>query len=176
MFEGETKKMRERQKERCSYWNRVFTAQLWTITTHDKQVRKCLAKIDCHSLWPLPSQLGISLVKRQTHPRHLCLWASFAPIVWRNSRWGCRSVTLQQNWVSVFLCFFSLHPSLWTQYLWIGKTNMERGVNQHIRCQGLVRRALNLHHYSSSSGETVGLIQTMYTQLEERSGLSSGGK
>lgn len=53
---------------------------------------------------------------------------------------------------------------------------MERGVDQHIRCQGLVRRALNLHHYSSSSGETEGLIQTMYGQLEERSGLSSGGK
>lgn len=53
---------------------------------------------------------------------------------------------------------------------------MERGVDQHIKCQGLVRKALNLHHYSSSSGEMVGLIQTIYTQLEERSGLSSGEK
>lgn len=50
---------------------------------------------------------------------------------------------------------------------------MEREVDQHIKCQGLVRKALNLHHYSSSSRDPAGLIQTIYTQLEERSGLSS---
>lgn len=49
---------------------------------------------------------------------------------------------------------------------------MERGVDQHIKCQGLVRKALNLHHYSSSSREMVGLIQTIYAQLEGKTGLS----
>lgn len=124
-------------------------------------------------------------------PRHLCLWESCSPIVWRNSRWGCRSATLQKIrapilntifmslsfFFTVFLvCFFSSRWSPWTQYLWIGKTNMERGVDRHIKCQGLVRKPLNLHHYSAFSGEMVGLIQTISTQLEERRGLSSAEK
>lgn len=49
---------------------------------------------------------------------------------------------------------------------------MEQGVDQHIKCQGPVRKALHLHHYSSSSGEMAGIIQTIQTQLGERNGLS----
>lgn len=134
--------------------------------------------------------MGIALVERQQisnpdQPKYLCLWASFPSIIWRNSRWGCRSVTLQQkrlrlcpiycSWRFLFFfqsLFFFSFQSLWSQYLWIGKTNMEQGVDQHIKCQGLVRKALNLHHYNSSSREMVGLIQTIYAQLEGKTGLS----
>lgn len=44
---------------------------------------------------------------------------------------------------------------------------MKRGVDQHIKCQDPVKRALNLHHYSPSSGEMVGLIQTFSAQLQQ---------
>lgn len=107
MFEGETKKMKE--KEKCSYWNAVFTEQYWTITTHGNG-RNTLADINCHSLWPLPSQLGIALVRRQAQPRHLCLWACVPSIVCCNSRWGYRSATLQQNWLRLCLIFLSCQP------------------------------------------------------------------
>lgn len=116
-----------------------------------------------------PSQLGIALGKRQAHPRHLCLWASFAPIVWHNSRWGCRSVTLQQNrvWLfnPIFLSFLSTSPCGLNIYGLV-KANMD----QHIKCQGLVRKVINLHHYSSSSGEMAGLIQTIHHSWEREVG------
>lgn len=97
-----------RKRKRCSYWNFVFTV-------NNNKTWQTRTKIDCHSLWPLRLQLGIALVKRQAHPRHLCLWATL-DIVWWDSRWGCRSVTLQQNRVPLFnptsfiFVFFSTCP------------------------------------------------------------------
>lgn len=53
---------------------------------------------------------------------------------------------------------------------------MKLGVDQHVKCQGLVKKALNLHHYSSSSGEMVRLFQTISIQLWEKWGFCSGVK
>lgn len=112
MFEGETKKVRGKRERGMQLLKSSFYRTVLNNNNTWQTRQKCLAKIDCHSLWPLPSQLGIALVKRQARPTHLCLWASFAPIVSRNSRWGCRSVTLQQNRVGLFnpiflSCLFS---------------------------------------------------------------------
>lgn len=115
-----------------------------------------------------PYQLGIALVKRDRISPHVCMWASFANTVWRNSRWGCRSVSLKS-----FLVLLFFFPAVSVES---PETKMKLGVDQHIKCQGLVKKALNLHHYSSSSGEMVRLIQTISIQLWEKWGFCSGVK
>lgn len=63
-----------------------------------------------------PYQLGIALVKRDRISPHVCIWASFANTVWRNSRWGCRSVSLKTFFLSSsFLLSSSVSGVSWNQ-------------------------------------------------------------
>ena len=99
-----------REKER-DVSTEIDFLQLWTITTHDKQERHIWTKSIAIPFDHFPP----SWVLKQARSRHLCLWASFlSPIVWRNSRWGCRSVTLKSGYLthSFFLVFSFLSTSL----------------------------------------------------------------
>lgn len=63
-----------------------------------------------------PYQLGIALVKRDRISPHVCISASFANTVWRNSRWGCRSVSLKTFFLSSsFLLSSSVSGVSWNQ-------------------------------------------------------------
>lgn len=112
MFEGETKKMKDKEKERRSYWNPVFTEQ-YQYKTMPENVWLNSFDIPFDHFPPK----WVALVERQDQPKYLCLWASFPSIIWRNSRWGCRSVTLQQKRLRLcpiycswrFLFFFVSH-------------------------------------------------------------------
>lgn len=128
-------------RERLTKWRRkrhaateiLFAEQRWKRATHDVP-GKHLAEVDC-----VPSDHIISNYVLLSL-RHICASGHlFFSSVWCNSRWGCSSVTLQQmrlrlcSIVQGFFFFFGYRSlffafqTLWAQYLWIGKTNMEWG-------------------------------------------------
>lgn len=126
-----------------------------------------------------PLQSGL---ETRCKPRHLCLRASVPPIVWCNSRWGWRSVALQHekyrlwpisaSWRFLFFPSVTPPPHLSSpsglNIYGLVKPKWNQELTNISSVKVLSEKALNLHHYSSSSGEMVGLIQTIYTQLEGR--------
>lgn len=91
-------------RQRRSGWGRkremeLAEAQVWTITTYKQKIHFWQKLIAIHLTISLQFWLRDTL-------SHLCIWAILASVVWCNSRWGCRSATLQQNRLSLFNTIF----------------------------------------------------------------------
>lgn len=106
---GRLRKWGRKGKERNGYWSLYFffynTVMKNNNTWQTRQ--KCAGEINAFHFDHSPPSWAFLWFKDRLIP-DMSLWASLSPIVWCNSRWGCRSVTLQQHRVWLFNPIFLL--------------------------------------------------------------------